>query len=530
MHNKQSFEDFLKILYILYAVMLVASLNGLLNAIDISTNNLIITYIKDFKIEMLTDVGGFVFQLIFFLFIYIGIHNNIKEIIIFEDEEKQNKLNKKIFPYKIFTGINILYSISVIIFVKEKHFLLPTILVAVSSLLIYYAKLGYLKSYIFNRYNKWLEQCNCDNEDYNYKSIDTKKWRYKIWFNKREKCNLKERRISSINRILTLVITTIFIIASNNILIDIFILYFLIFNIVIIIENTFGLFTSIDGVCTGVLEVSKRNTRNYQNIIVTDYKNKREIKIGLESKFLITEKDKLIVVHGIFSKRLVSINSINVDKDKHISISNIIAIVFMMSVFWPSIGAYFSSNFSYKDEYIDYEEQLKENNPIEIIDKDDSWYKSIINIDEIQTFNNVTIELNRLCIGKDVSKLEFKIKNDSERGLVLNAPYSLHIFSNEGENSNVLMPGNEYKCELDIFENIKKSKYENMVIDLEYTLSETIVHEYLDYSYYNYYPLNVIDNDCRVFINLNTEKVTMEFNEYDQFYNISDEIIEFREI
>ena len=67
-----------------------------------------------------------------------------------------------------------------------------------------------------------------------------------------------------------------------------------------------------------------------------------------------------------------------------------------------------------------------------------------------------------------------------------------------------------------------------MLVNLEYTLSETILNEYLDFTNYNHYPLNVIDNDCMTYINLETNEVEMNFNNYDEFYTKNSEIVKFK--
>ena len=59
-------------------------------------------------------------------------------------------------------------------------------------------------------------------------------------------------------------------------------------------------------------------------------------------------------------------------------------------------------------------------------------------------------------------------------------------------------------------------------------MSETILNEYLDFTNYNHYPLNVIDNDCMTYINLETNEVEMNFNNYDEFYTKNSEIVKFK--
>ena len=78
------------------------------------------------------------------------------------------------------------------------------------------------------------------------------------------------------------------------------------------------------------------------------------------------------------------------------------------------------------------------------------------------------------------------------------------------------------------YRSIIKNTYKTLLVNLEYTLSETILNEYLDFTYYNHYPLNVIDNDCMTYINLETNEVEMNFNNYDEFYTKNSEIVKFK--
>lgn len=118
--------------------------------------------------------------------------------------------------------------------------------------------------------------------------------------------------------------------------------------------------------------------------------------------------------------------------------------------------------------------------------------------------------------------------NKSDVPLVLNVPYETHIFDKDNnQNSNILMPGEEYYIEMDIFEKYNNLRYLN--IKLEYTLSHYVNQEYGDFFYYLYYPLNVVDSNSNVNIDLINNTCQVDFSEYGEFYNISENIVEFVE-
>ncbi|CEO35640.1 Uncharacterised protein [[Clostridium] sordellii] len=64
-------------------------------------------------------------------------------------------------------------------------------------------------------------------------------------------------------------------------------------------------------------------------MIVTDYINKREIRIKIDSNLFVNKGDNISVVHGIFSKQVVSMNLIKISRTE-ISRTEIGEIVFPM--------------------------------------------------------------------------------------------------------------------------------------------------------------------------------------------------------
>lgn len=534
MGEKQRLRSILKILYIVYATFLISNLKIISNKSSLVNNNYLINILDHIKIGIDSPGGFFMFQMVFISIFYYALKSSSNKIIVFEDAQKKYKLRKKLISHKIFVFINILLAIYTITLSQELNSAMSSIELVLMSILIFYGKKIYIKSYLFDRKIKWLESIN--SEKYDEINVDTIKWRYKIWVNKKEKIKFQYRKIHIILDVVHILFLGYIFIFSDTILFKLIWGYFLICGGLNLIENIFGLYTSIDGICTGVYETTDENrSKNYYNIVVTDYNKKQEIEFKIHENYSIQEMDNLNLVHGILTKKVLFMNNINVNK---VNTGNILYyLVFMFILIYPNIdyiNYYLTGNFKesqYIEETLSYDDEQKKNNIIEKLPEDEAQYTKIINVNKEASFNNVTINVKKILLGKIGSKVCFDIINNSDKGMVLNVDYKTHIKDKEsGENSNILLPKKEYSIEMDILEPYNKEKVKIVEINLEYTLSETIKfdNEYMDYSYYRYYLLNVVDNNCNISINLKNGDTNIKFDEYDQFYNKTDEIVTFK--
>ena len=146
MENKHKLDNNCKITYILYGVFLIYPLQSLIKVGVLSTD------IKFFEIVSNIEIGYsiefYAFESLFLLMLYIGIKSDLKNIEIFEDEDKLKKLKKSTLLYKLFITINIICMISLVLFTKDKQLLIPSILLVYTSILMHYAKESYIKSYL----------------------------------------------------------------------------------------------------------------------------------------------------------------------------------------------------------------------------------------------------------------------------------------------------------------------------------------------------------------------------------------------
>lgn len=525
MENKHKLDNTCKITYFIYGILLIYPLQSLIKLGILSKDIRSFEIISNIKIGY--SIEFYAFWFLFLLLLSIGIKSDLKNIEIFDDEEKLKKLKKSTLPYKLFITVNIIGMLSLVLFTKDKELLIPSILLIYTSILIHYAKESYIKSYLFDRKLNYLEKINGDK--YNDSNIDTKKWRYKIWYNNKEKIKISDRIVNIIIDIFSIIFFGIFFVVSGLVVGTILYGYILIINIFKLIEDVFSLYTTIDGVCTGVYEQRTRN-HTYYKVVVTDYTNKREIKVKLKEDYYIGYMDNLSVVHGVLSKQAVSINNIKINKYQ---IGNIIPLLIFIIIFVIStINNYtYKDNIEsmyYKDSYLDYEERQKLENDKELLELNQLGKYKTIDISKEQEFNDVIISFDKLYLGKKASKIYFSITNNTDKGMVINVDYNTIIKDDEGKNSNILLPGKKYDLEMDILQEYNKKSYNTLLVNLEYTLSETILNEYLDFTYYNHYPLNVIDNDCMTYINLETNEVDMNFNNYNEFYTKNSEIVKFK--
>lgn len=532
MDSKHKLDNIGKMLYILYTIFLIYPLKSLVELGILSTD------IRFFEIIANIGIGNsiefYAFEFLFLFMMYIGINTEGKNIKIFEDDEKLNKLNSRLVPYKLFVTISIIGVTVLLLLTKDKNLLAPSVLLICASILIYYCKETYIKSYLFDRQLNYLEKIT--GEKYDDSDIDSKKWRYKIWYDNKEKIKMKDRRFNIIVNILNILFFGTLFIINGAILGTILWGYLLITNIFKLIENIFSLFTTIEGVCTGFYEEHKRNAI-YYHAVITDYNTKREIKVRLRESYYIEHMDRLTVVHGVLSKQLVSINNIKLGQLER---GNVFPILFLVIIFViPTISNYTGSSIEdlnsklynnlYKDEeYIDFDERQKLENDRDLLSLDEIGKYEIIDLSKEQEFNDVVISFDKLYLGKKASKIYFSIANNTDKGMVINVNYNTIITGEEGKNSNILLPGKKYNLEMDILEEYNKKDFKTLLVNLEYTLSDTILNEYLDFSYYYHYPLNVIDNDCMTYINLESNEVDMNFNDYNEFYTKNNEVVKFK--
>lgn len=550
MNKKHSVSSLINILYILFFRYFMDTITIVPNLGIFSNEGSINSSVMESKSIIYNFIVNFIF--IGFICCFVIIEGRDLEVV--EDENKIKVVNKKLLKYKLFVAITILFSIYLIIKSYNSQLIYSCILLNLTSLFIFYGKSIYYKSYICNRRIDWLKKIsNIDTDDY----IDTKWWRRKIWFNGREKVKLKYRIYNIIISSFILFVSTSFFITMliSKSFLTILFLYFIIKHSIIIIESIFGLYTVTSGKCTGVQKRTKErregasidlsdipssftSTRVYYILTLTDFAHKREIQILSDEGCGLSEMDTMEVVHGIFSKNSISVNMIPTRRidNKKILFSFVTGFAVAAFILYKCYALFedyegYNSSYTINEDY-NYEENdpylntQKKNNVVEILPKDEGYYNKVINVNKEKSSENVNIKIEKLYLGSNSSKLQFEMKNKSEVPLVLNVPYETHIFDKDNnKSSNILMPGENYYIEMDIFQ--QYNYFKTLNIRLEYTLSPYVSQEYADYFYYMYYPLNVVDCNSNISLGLENNKCNINISEYGEFYGVSKNITEF---
>ncbi|MEG2789050.1 MAG: hypothetical protein RR942_14655 [Romboutsia sp.] len=287
-----------KVLYLTYAMFLMYPIKSLTSFGLLSRKIKLFDIIGNIPAE--DHVYYLIIQAMFLGVLYFGIKTSEKQISICKDKNKLDKINKNLFYYKLLILITIIFSISIMYICKDKNLILPSILILITSILIYHSKKLY-----FNACFDGIQNTNSEND------VDSRWWRFKFWYDKKEKVEFKYRKVEIIFNIIYIKINILLFLRSSFGVFQLVFIYFLVKTIFALIENIFNIFTSVNGVCTGIYEDRTKN-RTYYIAVVTDYITKREVKIKIDSNLFIREGDNVSVVHGVFSKQVISMNLIKI--------------------------------------------------------------------------------------------------------------------------------------------------------------------------------------------------------------------------
>ncbi|MBD7913414.1 MULTISPECIES: hypothetical protein [Clostridium] len=140
-------------------------------------------------------------------------------------------------------------------------------------------------------------------------------WRLKIWITTHEKVDFRDRLPNPIRVLAIGLIVTDLLANYSSVTLFIGILFFILFfnSFLMCIECLFGLQTSLIGICTGY-EYVPNSDRDYYNVYITDYENKREIHFRSYEELDLIYGEEVRVVHGIFSKLAISVNGIVLER------------------------------------------------------------------------------------------------------------------------------------------------------------------------------------------------------------------------
>lgn len=267
--------------------------------------------IKDLHIQELNHFTAFFFIALVILFLFNKSPNISDEI---KDKEHKKML------FMLFLNIFFMaYIIFTLLIIKDT----PVILSACIMEILYISIIKLTKmlnSFQFsNTQTKWHETFNTNQHNVNESNL---LWRLKIWFNPHEHIPFSKRFLS-LNHIIVMIIYMYFLYTSLKNMDNLYSIatFFLILvfipafkTFLSIIEYFLGLYTSLIGICTGITIPTEPNrSTSHWSVYITDFDNKRELVYKSYKRPLIYENDEVKIVHGIFSKRVITVNGFRID-------------------------------------------------------------------------------------------------------------------------------------------------------------------------------------------------------------------------
>lgn len=85
-------------------------------------------------------------------------------------------------------------------------------------------------------------------------------------------------------------------------------------DIIYFIEIIFGLYTKTSGICTGIIDVtSSKSIIPVYKVYITNYETEEEITFRVRNYCYVQERDEVVVVHGIISKRAIEVQGVRMD-------------------------------------------------------------------------------------------------------------------------------------------------------------------------------------------------------------------------
>ncbi|VYT89371.1 hypothetical protein [Clostridium tertium] len=247
------------------------------------------------------DFNGFSFMMMFSTFILgifsiQNIHLNCKEEVLFE-------VKRKTLVLKLIMILFAVYGIASVILLKDIILLRFQILIMINLFLVYINERKIQEARLTDYRLRW-------RRDYdNPGTLEEESnifWRMKIRFFPHAKVRIEDRfeRIKLVN----LVFVVIFLSMGDDIIKYLFIIL-LVPEIIYIFEAIFGLYTTSEGICTGIVETThgKNSRRPLFKVYVTNYEKKEEITFKVLDYCYISEMENVVIIHSSITKRVIKV-------------------------------------------------------------------------------------------------------------------------------------------------------------------------------------------------------------------------------
>lgn len=252
------------------------------------------------------DINSISIMMIFSI-IALGIFS-ISNIKLNAEEDILIEVKKKTIILKIVCILFVVYSMIIAILSKDPALVRIEILAEIILILIYIIERKIKLLQITDRQLKW-------KRDYEYPGSYNKEsnifWRMKSKFSPHIKVKWKDR----INRVRWIKLLLIIFLLSGYFDKEFYIFLILFIpDFIYFFEVLFGLYTKTSGICTGVVETTKGSTKiPVYKIYITDYENEYEIAFSVRDYFYIAERDEVVVVHSMITKRVIEIQGIRMN-------------------------------------------------------------------------------------------------------------------------------------------------------------------------------------------------------------------------
>ncbi|EEH97292.1 hypothetical protein PMY38_08995 [Clostridium tertium] len=252
------------------------------------------------------DINSISIMMIFSI-IALGIFS-ISNIKLNAEEDILIEVKKKTIILKIVCILFVVYSMIIAILSKDPALVRIEILAEIILILIYIIERKIKLLQITDRQLKW-------KRDYEYPGSYNKEsnifWRMKSKFSPHIKVKWKDR----INRVRWIKLLLIIFLLSGYFDKEFYIFLILFIpDFIYFFEVLFGLYTKTSGICTGVVETTKGSTKiPVYRIYITDYENEYEIAFSVRDYCYIAERDEVVVVHSMITKRVIEVQGIRMD-------------------------------------------------------------------------------------------------------------------------------------------------------------------------------------------------------------------------
>lgn len=290
-------------------MLVVVSLTNILLVVQYLGYN--IELVQGIKIEETTQ-----FFSVSLLMVSIGgIFNMPRQL----SQEAKDSLREKVRPLMAGNLIFIMYILFSIIVMKNIYFILSAFIMHGIYINVILISRALYSCGLNDTQRAWREVMNGTSYSIQETSL---LWRFKIWVRPIKRLPFKERYLRPYNIFVFIFFLALFTSDRQRSIFDIIFLIIYVRGCFSILEYILGLYTSMVGVCTGVKEfqessrrgrgsgvtITMGSRRTYWKVYITDFENKREIVYKTYRYPFIEDGDQVNVIHGIFSKEVISAN------------------------------------------------------------------------------------------------------------------------------------------------------------------------------------------------------------------------------